>query len=80
MGGLPLGPLLGVRIAEIYARTRVIPSFCIWRFVQTRKKDTHDRMPGRLYDRGWVAKVMVAFTVIVAVVLIATAIILPHHG
>jgi hypothetical protein len=37
-------------------------------------------MPGRLYDRGWVAKVMVAFTVIVAVVLIATAIILPHHG
>jgi uncharacterized membrane protein len=75
-----LGSLLGVRIAEIYARTRVIPSFAFGGLFQTRKKDPHDHMPGRLYDRGWVAKVMVAFTVIVAVVLIATAIILPHHG
>lgn len=31
-------------------------------------------------DRGWVAKVLVAFTVIVAVVLIASAIIFHHHG
>ena len=34
----------------------------------------------REYERGWVAKALVAFTVIVAVVLIATAIILPRHG
>ena len=34
----------------------------------------------RAFDRSWIAKVLVAFTVIVAVVLIASAIILHHHG
>lgn len=34
----------------------------------------------REYERGWVAKALVAFTVIFAVVLIVAAILLPHHG